>query len=1060
MEKAQDKCPECGAPKSSWLAGNCPSCLIRLGTTATSATVRSEVAANRRAGIVRTLGDYELLEEIARGGMGVVYRARQVSLNRLVAVKVLLAVEFARDTQRFKREAELAASLNHPHLVSIYEVGEYEGQPYFSMELIEGRNLAELCRERPLEARRAAGLAKTVAEAVHFAHVHHLLHRDLKPSNVLVDASDVPHVTDFGLAKRSDGDADLTLTGQMLGTPNYMPPERARNSESGVAGDVYSLGATLYHLLTGRPPFMAETITQTLRQVAESEPASPRLLVPTLSKDLETICLKCLQKAPKQRYPTAQALADDLERFLRDEPIHARPAGAVERIGRWCRRNRALAVSVGVVAMLLLTVAIGSTIAALRIDQERKQAEAAERRTAQQLFTALLEQARATVRSGELGQRVKALDALRRAAAISNSVELRREVFAALALPDLRFERQLPLATNVTGMVLDPDFERLAITKGTGSVEIRAVADDRLITSLPASTNLPAYQLWWSADGKFLSVKRDLDGPGRRAVLEVWDVKDARRVFYSPDLSWNAVSFHPHQSWIMEGESGSVVIRDLDSGREVKRYPLPLDPLHLVSFSPDGKRFATHQMGSTGNTVTVRSTLSGEVIFTRTFSEWVAMIEWHPGGQWLALADYDGKVQLLDPRSGETHLLGRHAAQAVTLAFSPDGQYLVSGGWERDLICWDVRAQRRAFAIGLDSYILQFSRDGRQCSTAVRTRSSPTTEVFQELKLHAFESMVAHREFREDLGAQLRIAAFSRDGRWLAASASGRCGVWDLSGSEPAALDEDAYNAQLFFTQDGRELFASRTGSGKDGCFRWHLPSATNHGLLSPLTRLPLNSPEGFSSLTLHSNSIAFTGSKGSQLLPLNELENSGLFPWARTPPGYSTISPDGKWLAIRQAYGDTLSIHRLPDMQRVKTLKISPLVGDCIFSPLGDEMVTCSVPGRSAIFWRTGTWEQVRTITNVIRFLYTSDARGFWLTTDWRSAGLYDAQSLELLLPLPTDMLPLTLSADGRFLAVSVNQRRLEVWDLDKVRQQLRDVGLDWERSPGTRTRALDRLN
>lgn len=216
-------CPQCGEPTSGWLEGNCPGCLIQLAVPESGKAVCDEAEA-ARAGIIGMLGDYELLAEIARGGMGVVYRARQVSLNRLVAVKVLLAPQFGRDTQRFRREAEVAAGLRHPNIVSIHEVGEQDGQPYFSMELIEGRNLAELSREQPPGARRAASITKTIAEAVQYAHERHLLHGHVKPSNVLVDDAGVPHVTDFGLAKRSDGDADLTLAGQVVGTPSYMPP--------------------------------------------------------------------------------------------------------------------------------------------------------------------------------------------------------------------------------------------------------------------------------------------------------------------------------------------------------------------------------------------------------------------------------------------------------------------------------------------------------------------------------------------------------------------------------------------------------------------------------------------------------------------------------------------------------------------------------------------------------------------------------------------------------------------------------------------------------------------
>ena len=372
MVNKPEICPHCGAPKSDWLEDNCPSCLIRLGAPAlVGETVWQDSELNLRTGIIRLLGDYELLEEIARGGMGVVYRARQVSLNRLVAVKVLLA-QFAKDIHRFRREAEMAASLSHPNIVSIYEVGEQDGQPYYVMELIEGCNLAELSRDQPLGARRAAELTKAITEAVHYAHGRKLLHRDLKPSNVMVDAFDAPHVTDFGLAKRSDGDADLTLAGQVLGTPSYMPPEQATGSVSSVAGDVYSIGAILYQLLTGRAPFLAETLTQTLRLVIESEPISSRLLNPNVPRDLETICAKCLEKNPQHRYATALDLADELDRFLRDEPIHARPLSGPARLWRWCRRKPALAISLGAGLLLLLVIVIGSPIAMVRINAARK----------------------------------------------------------------------------------------------------------------------------------------------------------------------------------------------------------------------------------------------------------------------------------------------------------------------------------------------------------------------------------------------------------------------------------------------------------------------------------------------------------------------------------------------------------------------------------------------------------------------------------------------------------------------------------------------------------------
>jgi serine/threonine protein kinase len=328
---------------------------------------------------LRYFGDYELLEEIARGGMGVVYKARQVSLSRVVAVKMILAgrLATAAEVGRFRDEARAAASLQHANIVPIYEIGDQEGQNYFSMEFVDGPNLAQVVRENPLPAARAARYVQTVAEAIHFAHEHGVLHRDLKPSNVLIDPFDQPRVTDFGLAKSVGGNSELTETGQVLGAPSFVPPEQAagRKEDVGPHSDVYALGAILYHLLTGRPPFAAETLAATLAQVLNNEPVAPRLLNATIPRDLETICLKCLEKDPHRRYLTAKELAEELGRFQRGEPIHARPAGRVEKVWRWCRRDPALAGSLATAALLLLAGTAGSTWQAARATQAEKTAK-------------------------------------------------------------------------------------------------------------------------------------------------------------------------------------------------------------------------------------------------------------------------------------------------------------------------------------------------------------------------------------------------------------------------------------------------------------------------------------------------------------------------------------------------------------------------------------------------------------------------------------------------------------------------------------------------------------
>jgi tRNA A-37 threonylcarbamoyl transferase component Bud32 len=327
-------------------------------------------------------GDYELLDEIARGGMGVVYKARQKSLNRIVALKLILSGQLASgdEIQRFHTEAEAAANLDHPGIVPIYEVGSLEGQHYFSMGYVEGQSLAARISAGPLPPREAAETVRSVAEAVHFAHQAGVIHRDLKPANILLDRAGRPRVTDFGLAKRVKGDSHLTGTGQILGTPSYMPPEQASGSADaiGPAADVYALGAVLYTLLTGRPPFYAANPLDTLVQVLRQEPVSPRQLNAQVPRDLETIVLKCLEKNPTRRYAAAQDLADELRRYLAGEPIHARPISPDERLWRWCRRYPARAVAAGAVLLSLLIVLVGGYSFNRRLERELRKTEAAE----------------------------------------------------------------------------------------------------------------------------------------------------------------------------------------------------------------------------------------------------------------------------------------------------------------------------------------------------------------------------------------------------------------------------------------------------------------------------------------------------------------------------------------------------------------------------------------------------------------------------------------------------------------------------------------------------------
>ncbi len=352
---------------------------------------------------VNSFGDYELLEEIARGGMGVVYRARQRSLNRLVALKMILAGQLATldDIERFRSEAQAAAALSHPGIVPIYEVGQVGGQHFFSMELIDGMSLSRRIAIGPLEAIEAAEILREVAEAVQFAHEHGIVHHDLKPANILVDFDGQPHVTDFGLARRINSECgplspraeppsvdvpSIALgesgrhSGEPIGTASYMPPEQAfgQRDQIGPHSDVYSLGATLYCLLTGRPPFQSANTADTLLQVIHHDPVPPRLFNSQIPKDLETICLKCLEKTPARRYGSAAVLGEELNRFLNSEPILARPIGPVGRLMKWCQRHRSLAVVAFVLAASVSTLVATSVIYNVQLVEQREAARRAE----------------------------------------------------------------------------------------------------------------------------------------------------------------------------------------------------------------------------------------------------------------------------------------------------------------------------------------------------------------------------------------------------------------------------------------------------------------------------------------------------------------------------------------------------------------------------------------------------------------------------------------------------------------------------------------------------------
>ncbi len=497
---------------------------------------------------VRYFGDYELLTEIARGGMGVVYRARQNKLNRIVALKMILAGQFAseEDVQRFYTEAAAAALLDHPGIVPVYEVGEHQGQHFFSMGFVEGTSLAARITSGPLPPREAAALLKLIAEAIAYAHSKGVIHRDLKPANVLLDLQGTPKVTDFGLAKNMESESGLTRTGSVMGTPSYMPPEQAggANDQVGPRSDVYSLGAMLYCLLTGRPPFQAANPLDTLLQVMTTEPVPPRQLNPQVPKDLETICVKCLQKDPSRRYESATALAADLGRYHRGEPIHARSISRSERTWRWCKRNPVVASLTAAVALVLV---LGTAISSYFALHAHRSSVQADERTHE------------------------ALENLDRAEVMIYSQQI-AGAQSAITLGDATRARELLDACRWD-------------LRGWEHDHLFTVLSDGPKTSTFGGSGAPPTCTTISADVSTIAFGHE-DG-----TIRIWSSSTGKETCtLSHDSPVRAVALSPDGKRLASsGDNGNIKLWNVDAGQAHASIELGTPLPHIVLFSPDGR---------------------------------------------------------------------------------------------------------------------------------------------------------------------------------------------------------------------------------------------------------------------------------------------------------------------------------------------------------------------------------------------------------------------------------------------------------------------------------------
>lgn len=795
----------------------------------------------------RDFGPYDLLEQIGQGGMGIVYRARHRALGRMVALKLLIAGEFSSPgfVNRFRREAASAASLRHPGIVAVYEAGEVANQPFLAMELVEGRSLAERVRENPLAPRIAAGLLRAIADAVHHAHTHGVLHRDIKPANILLDIDDQPRVTDFGLAKRLDGSTDLTVTGQMLGSPHYLSPEAALGGKTESltpASDVYSLGATLYHVLTGRPPLLADSVAETLARVRDQAPVAPRLLNPAIPTDIETICLRCLEKKPEQRYASALAFGEDLARWERGEPILARPATPLERAVKWTRRHPARAALIGVLILSGLILTGGSLWFNVRLTNARN--EANDQRLRAEANQSASEASEAASRSRLIRMQVatanrQVADGDPMAAALWSSTALieerggpgepahRRRLAAQWA--------QGPKLVSLNQNPHSPPFASSNHPTSPSPFRLATRSDGNTVVYRADGTTVMFYNAGSGTDGE-LELCHFL--PNTSKVRTVTLVPTDRHVHVHDQLG-------QHHTW------------DLITGKLVSQ-PVALEQQEgHPSFRPDGTAWTRFFNRSNRWFLELRPIVADALptlqvpLDSHPFS-----MKFDPAGRWLMTAHWDGMVHLWSPDNLK-HLATpvRAPSGFSCAAISPDGSKLATGGWNQEARVWSLP-------------------EGRPLTPPLR------------------------------LSRFVEEVQFSPDARYLAVrGGEGLTRIWDLHMARQPALPHSAGVArtQIWNVQsNGRGVVAAWDAANQ--VHFWTLPSDGSEEFRHQKAEMP--EPEDrspFSQITVSRNGQRTAISRQNGRVVLWDVSTGRIRHQLQHGAGadvFLTFSPDGRWLA------------------------------------------------------------------------------------------------------------------------------------------------------------------
>jgi WD40 repeat protein len=997
---------------------------------------------------------YVIERELGRGGMGVVYLARHLKLDRPCALKMILSGAHAdsAEADRFRTEAQAIARLQHPGIVQVFEIGEHDGRPFMALEFCPGGSLDGRLRDKPPKAPEAARLVRALALAVQAAHEAHVLHRDLKPANVLIAGDGTLKITDFGLARKLDEEGQ-TRTGMVVGTPSYMPPEQARGDRKlGPSVDVYALGAILYACLTGRPPFRGATMMETLRQVLDREPVAVRELNPGVPRDLETICLKCLRKDPRQRYASAQELADDLGRFLNGEPIRGRPVGALERGWRWCRRNPVVASLTAAVFLVLTAGVIASWTLTAWAMSETHRAENETGIAKQATATANKEAGEATRQKGIAETKTAEADREKENA----TRNLTQAELALYASKLAQAQREFELGNGGAALAILESCQW-----NLRNIEFRYLWSrfNSKLTFRASTSNVNCVAA--SPDGRHIVS----DGEGN--TLKIWDVETGREVRTLKGHTWvpSCVAYSPDGKYIASG-SKETKIWDAETGREVRTLEGHARGVGCLAFTPDGQWLV-----SSGNDPSpkVWDVATGEELFRLEGHSSVSTFAYSRDGKRIVTGSGDRTVTVWDAATGaELFSALGHTVGVSGVAFSPDGSAIVSAGPDGSLTLWSVSPLQAMFTfkVGFKSaWGAQFSPDGTHivciADGALRFFDPRTGQELFALKGHAQE--VTGLAFSPDgrriysssrdgtvkawdaqrsqdfriLGTGVhpvqgvRCVALSPDGTRIAGG--GMLRVWDVdSGAEVLSFKgREKEIGAVAFSPDGKQL----ASVGADTVRVWEATTGQE------IRAWPAPGA-GSGTLTFSPDGKRLLLGRDGQVKLWDIGTEKEIFSFSGQRGGYVggvAISPDGKQIAAATFRSvkiwDAVTGQELP----FPTGQTDP-VGSLAYSPDGKRLVGSASNGLTV--WDLDRGQVILTLRGHgagtgVKVAYSSDGKRIISGGTDQMIKFWDAESgLELLsLRHPGPVGALSLTPDGKRLATTGwGANPVKLWDMDRT--------------------------